>query len=240
MRIASSTIKRSCNENEKHNLPSSFLPFQKKRIEPVKYKYQNIMETIPRIYAQVSDQNDRILSLVSSVLMRKMRQKTATIHRFPSSLEIGSTTVAIVLITTSTAFQQLLFQITQNTCLHLFVVNSATNANEQWQSIQQLIDPSIPLLLVTDGLWRQSDFVRPRRAWLSAIHFFPSSVPHAATMNSRIVVLTNEQQFVVNSPETICVVVPPGTATDVWKCRLILKYIQAMVSVETRWQHSKL
>ena len=208
------------------------------------------METIPRIYAQITDPNDRILSLVSSVLMRKMRQNTATIHRFPSSLEIGSTIVAIVVMTTSATFQQLLRQVAQNTCLHLFVVNTATNnANEQLQSLQQLINPGVPLLVVTDGPWRHSNdddgFVKlfTRRAWTSAIHFFPSApVPHDRT-NSRIVVLTDEHHLVVNSSETICVVVSPGTTTDVWKCRLILKYIQAMASVATNhnWrQHSKL
>lgn len=210
------------------------------------------METIPRIYAPISVRNDRIISLLSSVLMRKMRQSQATLNTFPSSLEIGTTTVAIVLVTnTSTSFQQLLFQFTQNTCLHLFVVNdTANNAHEQFQSLNQLIDPCIPLLFVTDGPSLHNEKVNPlfesssrRRVW--SIHLFPRQVPTVISqLNSRILVLNNDEQKQMvhsSSPDTICVVVSPGTISDVWKCRLILKYIQAMACIEnTNAPYSKL
>lgn len=216
------------------------------------------METLPKIYAPISDRNDRIISLLSSVLMRKMRQSNLSVTRnlFPSSLEIGSTTVAIVLVTTSETLQQLLDQITRNTCLHLFQIDPSDTKNtvkEQFQSLGKLIDPCIPIFLVTDGdfPWLHSDDNDPiprieskQHAWSSAVHFFPSKLPAttANSMDSRMVVLTDEQHMRSSSlfPDAIYVVVPPETTTDVWKCRLILKYIQAIASIQNWRQRSKL
>lgn len=50
------------------------------------------MKKLPEIYAQTTVQNDRIISLLSSVLMRKLSIAffPAIRHRFPSSMETGA------------------------------------------------------------------------------------------------------------------------------------------------------
>lgn len=191
------------------------------------------METIPKIYAQVSDSNDRLLSLLSSVLMRKMRQSNfeAIRNDFPSSF--GSTTVALVLITASDTLKQLLRQATEHTCLHLLEVDVAKpNSKERFKSLLQFIDRTIPIFLVTDGDFPWLHDLPPvfeSRHYSFSIHFVRSKWP---TFDSRIVVLTNEQHMSSSQfPDTICVVVAPGTATEFWKTRLVLKYIQAIAYV---------
>lgn len=168
--------------------------------------------------------------------MRK--PSTATTREF-SSWEIGTTTVAIVLISDSVTFRQYLAQITRNTCLHLFVIDASTTeitVREQLESIQKLLDPSIPHFLVTDGdvpYDGSSSFLLNSRVATNTIHLFPSRMPVSA--ESQLVLLTDEHYIKALFPETIYAIVPAEAKTnDVWKCRLILKYIQAIVHVQQR------
>jgi hypothetical protein len=162
-----------------------------------------------------------------------MRKLSTT--RDISSWKIGTTTVAIVLFSSSITFRQYLTQITRHTCIHLFVIDvTTTTVREQLESLQKLLDPSIPLFLVADGdIPDSTSFLFHSRVSTHTIHLFPSRIP--ASAKSQLVVLTDEHHIKALFPETIIAVVPAEAKTnDAWKCRLILKYIQAILHVQQR------